>query len=259
MSSQTPNAIKQQVREHYAAIAVQGSSCCGPSPDAGTGAAGSGASAVDVVSLVSYEEFSPQVVEGSDLGLGCGTPTAVADLRPGETVLDLGSGAGIDVFLAAQAVGPQGRAIGVDMTPAMLDRARANAARAGFHNVEFRLGEIEALPVADASVDVILSNCVINLAPDKARVFGEMHRVLRPGGRFAISDMVTYGEVPEDVRQDMALWAGCIAGALDRQIYLGLLEEAGFRNVRVAAESSYAAPSGGDYGLASLTVMGERV
>ena len=254
MSTTTPEGIKQQVREHYAAIAVQGSSCCVPNTEAGDCCS----PASDVVALVSYDEFSSQLVEGSDLGLGCGTPTAVAGLQAGETVLDLGSGGGIDVFLAAQAVGPQGRAIGVDMTPAMLDRARANAARAGFSNVEFRLGEIEALPVADASVDVILSNCVINLAPDKSRVFGEMHRVLRPKGRFAVSDIVTYGEVPEDIRQDMALWAGCIAGAMDREAYLALLREAGFHNVRVVKETTYEASSSSGFGTASVTVMGDK-
>ncbi len=254
MNATTPEVIKQQVRERYAAIALQGSSCCGPTTEAGNCCTPAG----DEVALVSYDEFSSQLVEGSDLGLGCGTPTAVAGLLPGETVLDLGSGGGIDVFLAAQAVGPQGRAIGVDMTPAMLDRARANAARAGFTNVEFRLGEIEALPVADASVDVILSNCVINLAPDKSRVFGEMHRVLRLKGRFAVSDIVTYGDVPEDIRQDMALWAGCIAGAMDREAYLALLREAGFHNVRVVKETTYEAPSSSGFGTASVTVMGEK-
>lgn len=254
MSTTTPEVIKQQVRQHYAAIAVQGSSCCGPNTEDGDCCA----PAYDEVALVSYDEFSSRVVEGSDLGLGCGTPTAVAGLMPGETVLDLGSGGGIDVFLAAQAVGPQGRAIGVDMTPAMLDRARANAARVGFTNVEFRLGEIEALPVADASVDVILSNCVINLAPDKSRVFAEMHRVLRPHGRFAVSDIVTYGDVPEDIREDMALWAGCIAGAMDREAYLSLLRVAGFDNVRVVKETTYEAPGSSGFGTASVTVMGTK-
>jgi ubiquinone/menaquinone biosynthesis C-methylase UbiE len=196
------------------------------------------------------------VVPGSDLGLGCGTPTAHADLHPGETVLDLGSGAGVDVFLAAKDVGPAGRVIGVDMTPEMIERARANALAAGLANVEFRLGDIEALPVEEGAVDAVLSNCVINLAPDKRRVFAEIRRVLRPGGRFVVSDMVTYGDVPAAIRQDLELWAGCVAGAMDREAYLALVRETGFERVRVKAESTYPSPEREAYGLQSVTVEG---
>jgi ubiquinone/menaquinone biosynthesis C-methylase UbiE len=205
---------------------------------------------------VDYGSLKENVVPGSDLGLGCGTPTAHADLRPGETVLDLGSGAGVDVFLAAREVGPSGRVLGVDMTPEMIARARENAAEAGLANVEFRLGDIEALPVEDASVDAVLSNCVINLVPDKRRAFAEIRRVLRPGGRFVVSDMVTYGDVPAAIRQDLELWAGCVAGAMDREAYLALVRETGFERVRVKAESTYPNPDREEYGLQSVTVEG---
>lgn len=269
MTLSPPSTIKEQVRERYAAIAVGGgccgdapasrSSCCSDAPDAG-------------MQFVDYTSLQADVVAESDLGLGCGTPTQAAALQPGERVLDLGSGAGIDVFLAARAVGPTGFVLGVDMTPEMLARARANAAKVGFANVEFRQGEIENLPVAANSIDVILSNCVINLAPDKAPVFAEMYRVLKPGGRFAISDMVTFGEVPEMIRTDMALWSGCIAGALDREIYLDMLAASGFRQIEVIKEQRYDASwlpkahqqqdlarlqvERGDFGMASVTVTG---
>ena len=173
-------------------------------------------------------------------------------------MLDLGSGAGVDVFRAAQVAGPTGRVIGVDMTPAMIERARANAVKGGFANVEFRLGEIEALPVDDASVDVVLSNCVINLAPDKRRVYGEIQRVLKPGGRFAISDIVADGEVPLAVREDATAWAGCLAGALDREEYLGIVRSAG-----LVVDEAQAAPWGeadrsAGYRFISATVVGRK-
>lgn len=256
MTTPSADTIKEQVREHYGAIAEQAargaaSSCCSPT--------------VEVVSLVDYGDLASNVVSGSDLGLGCGAPTLAADLRPGQTVLDLGSGAGIDVFLAARAVGPAGRVIGVDMTPAMLARAQANAEKGGFSNVEFRQGEIEHLPVDDASIDVVLSNCVINLVPDKGQAFREVYRVLRPGGRFSISDIVTYGQIPEALRNDLTLWAECITGALDREDYLGLIRAAGFRDVRVETETTYDAAevgagleSAGLFGIASVTVVGEK-
>src|SRR5688572_19012604 len=173
------------------------------------------------------------VGDGADLGLGCGNPTAIASLRPGETVLDLGSGAGFDAFLAARAVGPTGRVIGVDMTPEMLHTARANAAKSRTANVEFRLGEIESLPVADASVDVILSNCVINLSPEKPRVFREAFRVLRAGGRLAISDVVALQPLPPEVRADLELHTGCVAGAAVVADLRAMLEAAGFADVRI--------------------------
>jgi ubiquinone/menaquinone biosynthesis C-methylase UbiE len=173
------------------------------------------------------------VPEGSNLGLGCGNPLAIASLRPGQTVLDLGSGAGFDCFLASKAVGPSGKIIGVDMTPEMIAKARRNAANGGYENVEFRLGEIEHLPVADATADVIISNCVINLSPDKRSVIEEAFRVLKPGGRLAISDIVATQELPEDVRNDLALYSGCMAGATPIHELRKFLANAGFRDVRI--------------------------
>ena len=181
--------------------------------------------------------YSPEEVQavpmGADLGLGCGNPQAIAALQPGETVLDLGSGAGFDCFLAVRQVGPTGQVIGVDMTAEMVAKARENAGAAGYANVEFRMGEIEHLPVADASVDVIISNCVINLSPDKPQVFREAFRVLRPGGRLAISDIVTTAPLPEEVRNDLALYAGCIAGAATIAELEAMLGESGFDNIRI--------------------------
>jgi SAM-dependent methyltransferase len=170
---------------------------------------------------------------GSNLGLGCGNPQAIAALQPGETVLDLGSGAGFDAFLAARAVGAAGRAIGVDMTPEMVSKARQNQANGGYDQVEFRLGEIENLPVADATVDVIISNCVINLSPDKPRVFREAFRVLKPGGRLAVSDIVGLAPIPDDVRKDWELYTGCVAGASLVDDLKAMLKQAGFANIRI--------------------------
>ena len=239
--------IKVEVRRHYATIAVQPGGC-GTSDCCSDG----------TPPPVAFADMMGVEAE-ANLGLGCGMPTRFADIRPGETVLDLGSGAGIDVFLAARAVGPTGRVIGVDMTPEMIARAWDNAIRGGYGNVDFRLGDIEALPVDDGSIDVVLSNCVINLAPDKHRVFAEIHRVLRPGGRFSISDIVTHGHVPESIRADMELWAGCVAGALDRDDYLRLIGQAGFVDVQVNASVEYDAVKGDGYGLSSITVAGRKV
>jgi SAM-dependent methyltransferase len=177
--------------------------------------------------------------EGSNLGLGCGNPVALASLREGETVLDLGSGAGFDCFLAAKAVGENGRVIGVDMTPEMLAKARDNAAKGGYRNVEFRLGEIEHLPVADASVDVILSNCVINLSPEKPQVFAEAYRVLKPGGRFTVSDVVLLKPLPLGLEKSATAYLGCVAGASLKADYLAMLHQAGFLDVRVVGESPF--------------------
>ena len=243
--------IKQEVQSHYAAIARQGET---RPEERGSGCGCCSSDPSNVVELVDYGVLQGDMVKEADLGLGCGLPTQYAGLQPGETVLDLGSGAGIDVFIAAKAVGPEGRVIGVDMTPEMLERARLNAARSNFKNVEFRQGEIEALPVEDGSVDVVLSNCVINLVPDKRRAFAEIFRVLKPGGRFSISDMVTYGDVPAELRQDMALWAGCIAGAVDRQEYLDLIEAAGFGKIIIYSSTEYETQKGAEYGLVSLTL-----
>lgn len=201
------------------------SSCCSPAD-----------SVIEPASNVSLYEI-PDVVdlpeEVTGLSLGCGDPVTLASLQSGQTVLDLGSGGGIDCFLAARQVGPTGRVIGVDMTPAMLGKARANRDKLGAENVEFRLGEIEHLPVPDATVDVIISNCVINLSPDKPQVFREAFRALRPGGKLAVSDMVTDGPLPDAVKSSLSAWAGCIAGALDIQDYLDAVEAAGFVDVNL--------------------------
>ena len=174
------------------------------------------------------------VPAGANMGLGCGNPQAIANLKPGETVLDLGSGGGFDCFLAARQVGESGHVIGVDMTPAMLSKARVNAEQGGYGNVEFRLGEIEHLPVADGTVDVIISNCVINLSPDKARVFRDCFRVLKPGGRLAISDVVAFADIPAHIQEDMALLTGCMAGASLISELEDLLHDAGFQHIRIA-------------------------
>jgi SAM-dependent methyltransferase len=185
------------------------------------------------------------VPEGADLGLGCGNPQAIAALRPGERVLDLGSGAGFDAFLAARQVGPDGHVLGVDMTAAMVAKARGNAIKAGLTNVEFRLGEIEHLPVSDASVDVIMSNCVINLSPDKAAVFAEAFRVLAPGGRLAISDVVALAPLPESLAADVAAYTGCISGAATVSDLRKMLNDAGFNDVRIDIKAGSRAIVGG--------------
>jgi SAM-dependent methyltransferase len=219
-----------EVRERYGQIAETAGSCCGPRT-----AVSSCCGGVEPMSVhIGYRKEELQAVpEGADLGLGCGAPIALLELKPGETVLDLGSGAGIDAFLAAREVGPEGRVIGVDMTPQMLDRARRNAAAAGHDNVEFREGRLEALPAEDASIDAITSNCVINLVPDKAAVFREVARVLKPGGRMVVADIVLDAPLPEAVARDLAAWVGCISGALPRQEYVRLVESAGLGSVEI--------------------------
>ncbi|HOW27110.1 MAG TPA: arsenite methyltransferase [Elusimicrobiota bacterium] len=178
------------------------------------------------------------IPESADLGLGCGNPVALASLKPGETVLDLGSGAGIDCFLAAKKVGARGRVIGVDMTPEMVSKARRNAKRAGIRNVEFRLGEIERLPLPDDSVDIVLSNCVINLATDKEKAWTEIHRVLKPGGRVSISDMVLLKRLPKPVEKSAKAYVGCVAGALLLRDYEKIVKESGLKNIRVLLKKS---------------------
>jgi SAM-dependent methyltransferase len=223
--------IRTTVREGYGKIALTGGSCCSL-PMAGC--CGGGVQAAAIGKSVGYsEEDLAAVPEGANLGLGCGNPVALASLREGETVVDLGSGAGFDAFLAARQVGPKGRVIGVDMTPEMLDRARGNARNGGYANVSFRLGEIEHLPVADREADVILSNCVINLSPDKEQVFREAFRVLRPGGRLLVSDIVLTRDLPEAVKESITAWIGCVAGAVVREEYLAAVSAAGFADVRV--------------------------
>jgi arsenite methyltransferase len=226
----TDVAIKQAVREKYANAARRvGSSCCGSDR------------ADDPITANLYAEHEtgdlPEAAVAASLG--CGNPTALAALKPGETVLDLGSGGGIDVLLSARRVGPTGKAYGLDMTDEMLALARENQRKAGATNVEFLKGEIEATPLPDNSVDVIISNCVINLSGDKDRVLREALRVLRPGGRFAVSDVVTRGAVPDAIRRDILLWVGCIAGALDEDEYRGKLAAAGFQSIDIEPTRIY--------------------
>ncbi|MBX3464284.1 MAG: arsenite methyltransferase [Planctomycetes bacterium] len=225
-----PDHVRAAVRERYAKAPGQTPSACAP----GTGCCGPAPAPDAVAQALGYSEADAAAAPaGSNLGLGCGNPTGIASLQPGQTVLDLGSGAGFDTFLAARAVGPTGRVIGVDMTPAMLQAARANAARVQATNVEFRLGEIEHLPVADASVDVVLSNCVVNLSPEKPRVFAEVFRVLKPGGRIAISDIVALRPLTEAMRRDLDLYTGCVAGAALLTELEAMLAAVGFVDVRI--------------------------
>jgi SAM-dependent methyltransferase len=228
--------IRQTVRESYGEIAKSGSTGCGcdcgstpgnkPAPD-------------DIAKGLGYsDEDVTAVPEGANLGLGCGNPQAIASLKPGETVLDLGSGGGFDCFLAAKAVGKEGLVIGVDMTPEMIARARENLANTDIDNVEFRLGEIEHLPAADNSIDVIISNCVINLSPQKSKVYEEAFRVLKPGGRLAIADMVATAHLPEDAKKDPRLYTGCVSGASPVDELESILTEAGFSNIRIESRDN---------------------
>ena len=228
--------IKKAVREGYAEVAkTEGtcyapasSCCCGPDL------------ATDISRKIGYtDEDLGAVPEGANLGLGCGNPVALASLKEGETVVDLGSGAGFDSFLASRQVGSKGRVIGVDMTPEMLDKARENAQKGGFENVEFRLGEIEHLPVADNSVDAIISNCVINLVPDKRAVFGDAFRVLKPGGRLMVSDIVLLADLPDVIKRSISAYVGCLAGAVMKDAYIGAIESAGFTEVEITEEKRF--------------------
>lgn len=228
-------SVKKEVRKRYAKVAKTSGSCCASSISCCSAPTNK-----QVSRLVGYsEEEMNSVPEGANLGLGCGNPTVLASLKLGERILDLGSGAGFDCFLAAKKVGPQGKVIGVDMTPEMLDKARANAKKGNYSNVEFRLGEIENLPVADSSVDVIISNCVINLAPNKKRVFEEAFRVLAPYGRLMVSDIVLLKALPESIQENVEAYSGCIAGAEIKDRYLDLIRKAGFREVKVLEEKTY--------------------
>jgi len=224
--------VKEYVKKRYSEIAQSGESCCTASC--------CDTSITDVALRIGYsEEDLKGIPEASSMGLGCGNPVALAGLQEGETVLDLGSGGGIDVFLAAKKVGLKGKVIGVDMTEDMVNKARSIALKYEYENVEFRLGEIEDLPLKDGSVDVVISNCVINLSPDKEKVFREVHRVLKPTGRLLISDIVTEGELPEEVKKSFDAWAGCIAGALEKNQYLNTIKRAGFKKVEVVSQSRY--------------------
>lgn len=226
-----PDEIKQNVREYYTAALkekTQSTSGCCCSSSGQTSCCG------NTEILYEDEAVFELPSEVTDISFGCGDPVTLASLLPGQVVLDLGSGGGIDCFLAAQKVGSTGYVIGVDMTPQMVDRARANKAKLNVENVDFRLGEIENLPVADAAVDVVISNCVINLSPDKPRVFQEIFRVLKPGGKLAVSDIVTDGELPQAIQNSLDAWAGCVAGAVDVHLYTQIMVDAGFTNVKVS-------------------------
>ena len=258
----TPEEIKRDVRDHYTGV-VNTATCCGP-------ACGCAADFTFAESYAGREGY----VADADLALGCGIPTDAAGIRPGQTVVDLGSGAGNDCFVARQLVGDNGRVIGLDFTPAMIRKAQENAAKLGFTNVEFIRGEIEHMPLADGIADVIVSNCVLNLVPDKRMAFSEMLRVLKPGGRFAVSDTVTRGEVPVEVRDVAELHAGCISGAINRDDYLDLLKKVGFVDVEIRKEreqelsdeflTSYLSPSQvrsfreSGTSIASITVTGRK-
>ena len=220
--TQTPTPIHETVREHYAERIKNSASCCGSGDCCGPD---SSLYPADLLAMLPSDE--------SVVSYGCGDPITLASLQPGQTVLDLGSGAGLDCFFAARKVGETGKVIGVDMTPEMIERARSNAQRMNIQNVEFRQGYLEELPVDSSSVDVIISNCVINLAPDKSRVFGEAFRVLKPGAKLAVSDIVTDGPLPDAIKQSLSAWAGCVAGAVDAKEYVSMMEAAGFTDITI--------------------------
>jgi len=222
------NEIHQAVRKTYGLVAQTEASCCNP------GCCSTGSNPQEISLKLGYSNDDLTTVPtGANLGLGCGNPQAIAALKPRETVLDLGSGAGFDCFLAASAVGDKGFVLGIDMTQEMISKARENAVKAGFQNVEFRQGQIENLPVVDNSIDVIISNCVINLSPAKQKVFKEAYRVLKPGGRLAISDVVATSVLPDEVQKDLGLLTGCIAGAIQIDELKALLEKAGFNQISI--------------------------
>ena len=248
--------IQQAVKKQYSQIAEGGQqSCC----SSGSCCCGTNPQAEAILAGYTREQLA-QIPQEAVLGLGCGNPAACAELKPGETVLDLGSGAGIDVFLAAIKVGERGKAIGVDMTPEMVKKANQLAREKDFKNVEFRLGEIENLPVADNSVDTIMSNCVINLSTDKSRVFREAYRVLKPGGKMVISDIVSERPLPEKMSEDLEAWSQCIAGALEMKDYLGKISEAGFDKPDVISQHEFYVEGEGNetHRLLSITVRAEK-
>jgi len=229
--------IKKAVKERYTAIAESKNRGCGCGGEESCCGGGDPKQAAELIgyNVKELEEIPQEAI----LGLGCGSPVAYVGLKPGETILDLGSGGGIDVFLAAKKLGVKGSVIGIDMNEAMIKRAREAANEYGFKNVEFRLGEIEDMPVEDGTIDAIISNCVINLSPDKPRVFREANRVLKPGGRITVSDIVTEGEIPEEIRRDLNSWASCVSGALPQEEYLKDIEAAGFKKPKILTESYY--------------------
>ncbi len=245
--------VRKRVREGYAKIAKEGL-CCSSS----VSCCEDSTTSVEQSRKMGYsEEELKGIPKGSNLGLGCGNPVALASLKESETVVDLGSGGGVDCFLAAKKVGVKGRVIGIDMTPAMIDKARENARKGNYGNVEFRLGEIENLPVADNTADVVISNCVINLAPNKKKVFEEAFRVLRPGGRLMVSDIVLLKELPEAVKK-RAHPASCVPGAMMKDKYIETLEQAGFQKVEIIKETQYSFEDLGDDPSATVIVADEK-
>jgi len=238
---------REQVQSHYGELATSGKSCCS-----------SEAAAVDVMAAYTPEELTQVPSEAASFSLGCGNPVAMASLRPGQVVLDIGSGGGIDAFYAARRVGPTGKVIGLDMTPTMIERARQAAAEAGLSQVEFRLGQAEAMPIDEGSVDVILSNCVINLCEDKGKVFEEAFRVMKDGGRLMISDMVTGGPLPMRVRGNAEQWGGCVNGALPEREYLDLAAQAGFQNINTTRTDANAGGEIGGVSVFSLYVSATK-
>ena len=227
------NKIKEIVKKRYSEIAKKSGSCC---PTCGP----CGYDVTEQAKRIGYSEKElERIPKEAVMGLGCGNPTALADLKDGEVVLDLGAGAGIDVFLAANKVGANGYVIGIDMTEGMIRKSNELAKKYGYKNVEFKIGEIESLPVEDNSVDVIISNCVINLSPDKLRTYQEAYRVLKPKGKVLISDLVTEGKLPEEIRKNSDAWASCIAGALEKKEYIEIIRKAGFRDVRIVSQNTF--------------------
>jgi len=245
--------LKEAVKKGYSEIARKGSSCGCSSSCCGQGKAES------ISKTIGYTDKEMKAVpDGANLGLGCGNPVALASLKKGETVLDLGSGAGFDAFLAAAKVGKTGKIIGVDMTPAMLERARRNAARGGYTNVEFRKGEIEDLPVEDGAVDAIISNCVINLSPDKQSVFKEAFRVLRPGGRLMVSDLVLIKALPVSVKRSVEAYVGCLAGAVKKPAYVSFIKKAGFKNINILSQDHYPVEAMANDATAQAVISGAK-
>lgn len=265
----TEQELKNVVREKYAKIAEQGkaenaASCCGATDPS------------NKVYNIMMDDYTGTdgYIEDADLGLGCGLPTQFAQIQTGDTVIDLGSGAGNDCFVARHETGVEGKVIGIDFTPAMIDKARTNAEKLGYNNVEFREGDIDNIPVNDNTADVIVSNCVLNLVPNKEKVIGEIARVLKPGGHFSISDIVLVGDLPEALRQDAEMYAGCVAGAIQKDEYLGFIQEAGFQNITLQKEKPIIIPDDilskylsedqiadfnkGETGIFSVTVYAEK-
>jgi arsenite methyltransferase len=269
-TSVNADELKNIVKEKYSQVAAAGSEgdgCCGSSCGCSTG------TAADIAMAEDYSELSGYVAE-ADLGLGCGLPTQFALIKPGDVVLDLGSGAGNDAFVARSATGASGKVIGVDITEKMISLARANAEKLGYHNVEFRLGDIENLPLNTSTVDVVVSNCVLNLVPDKARAFSETFRVLKPGGHFSVSDIVLKGLLPSGLQSSAELYAGCVSGAINKVEYLDIVKEAGFVNITLQKERQITIPDeilsvylnekemeeykAGDIGVYSITLYADK-